>query len=53
MFGLLKSVTDMVQDTATIITAPVKVAVDVVGAGIKPIAKVTEAMAKDIKDAVN
>lgn len=48
MFGLFNSVVDLVADVATIAAAPVKVAVDVAGAVVKPIAQVAEEISKDI-----
>lgn len=45
MFGLLK-------DLTTIVTAPVKIAVDVAEAAVKPVAEVTKELVKDIEDSL-
>jgi len=52
MFGLFKSVIDLTTDVAKIVAAPVTIVVDVVGAGVKPIAEVVEELSDDIKDAL-
>lgn len=49
MFGLLKSVTDLVSDVATVVVAPIEIASDLVGAAVKPVAEVARDMVADVK----
>jgi hypothetical protein len=49
MFGLLKSLTDLAGDVATIALKPVEIAVDLTGAVVKPIAEVAKEVADEVK----
>lgn len=49
MFGLLKSVTDLVMDVAEVVTAPVEMAVDIADAGLQPFKEAAESLKADIK----
>jgi hypothetical protein len=48
MFGLFNSLVDLASDVVTVVTAPVKVAVDVTGAVVKPVAQVAEEVVREI-----
>jgi hypothetical protein len=49
MFGLLKSLTDLAGDVATVALAPVAIVVDLTGAAVKPLAEVAKDLAADVK----
>lgn len=49
MFGLLKSLTELAIDVATVATKPVEVVVDLADAAIKPIAEAAKDIADDVK----
>lgn len=49
MFGFLNSVVDLVGDVATVVSAPVKIAVDLAGAAVKPLADVAKDLTADVK----
>lgn len=49
MFGLLKSVVDLVTDAAAVVVAPVEMAVDLADAAVKPVADAAKELAKDVK----
>ncbi|NML61809.1 hypothetical protein HHL21_12135 [Massilia sp. RP-1-19] len=49
MFGLLKSLTDLAGDMATVILAPVEVVIDLTGAAVKPFAEAAKDLAADVK----
>lgn len=49
MFGLLKSITDLATDVATVVVAPVAVVADLAGAAVKPIAEAAKELADDVK----
>jgi len=49
MFGLFKSVVDLAADVATVVVAPVEIAVDLAGAAVKPVAEVARDLAKGFK----
>lgn len=49
MFGLLKSVADLVGDVATIVVKPVEVVVDITHVVVKPIAEVVTELSESVK----
>jgi hypothetical protein len=49
MFGLFKSVTDLVTDVVQVVTTPVEVVVDLADAAVKPLVEATNEIKKDIK----
>jgi len=50
MFGLLNSVLNLGKNVVDIAVAPVEVAVDIVNAGVKPVADAAKDIVKDIKE---
>jgi diacylglycerol kinase len=49
LFGLFKSVIDLATDVAEVVATPVEMAVDLVGAAVKPLAEVAADLKNDIK----
>lgn len=49
MFGLLKSVTEVVVDVADLVSAPLEAGVDLLGAAIRPFKEAAEELKQDIK----
>lgn len=49
MFSLLKSVTELVEDTAKVVLTPVEMVVDLADAAVKPLSEVAQELAKDVK----
>lgn len=49
MFGLLKSLTDLAGDVATVALAPVEIAVDLVDAAVNPQANAMKDLSDDVK----
>lgn len=50
MFGLFDSLVDLIEDTATIIVAPVQIAVDITAAAVRPVAELAEDVVTSVKD---
>jgi hypothetical protein len=49
MFGIFESLVQLAEDTVDIIAAPVEMAVDLVGAAVKPVAEVARELVEDVK----
>ena len=47
--SLLKSVTELACDVATVVVAPIEMATDLIGSAIKPLAEVATDLIKDVK----
>ncbi len=47
--GLFDSVFELVSDTASIVTAPIEVAIDLISVPVKEVSDVTKELVNDIK----
>ncbi len=50
MFKLINDIADVTKDAITIVTAPVRIVVNVAGQVVKPVAEALDEAADDLKD---
>jgi hypothetical protein len=49
MFGLLKSVTELATNVATVVVKPIEIVVDLTNVAVKPMAESAKQIADDVK----